>query len=144
MSNAGPTNPQPVKFMRWTARVLSIPWALWALFWTFFVLAHFLPPAVLAIIMSIAALIFVGSAIVASVWGMEALGGRVLLLDGVLIIALGVFLPHSPILVGSFQSTALAFFTLALPPLVAGSLFLVCHRISRTSGEQQEAASRQY
>jgi hypothetical protein len=31
---------------------------------------------------------------------------------------------------------ALAFFTMVLPPLAAGSLFLECHRRSKTSGEQ--------
>jgi hypothetical protein len=79
--------------------------------------------------MVITALMFVGGATIASVWGKEALGGRVLLLDGVLVVALGIFLPHSPILVGSFPSTLVAFCTMVLPPLVAGSLFLACHRL---------------
>lgn len=127
MSSTDSGNTLRVKSMRWTARLLSVPWAIWALFWTFFVLAHFLPPAILAIVMFIAALLFVGGATIASVWEKEALGGGVLLLDGVLVLALGILLPHSPILVGSIPSTLVAFCTMVLPPLVAGSLFLVCH-----------------
>jgi len=148
MSDISSSDAWPVKSMRWVARFLSIPWAFWALFWTFFVLAHFLPSAVLAIIMIIVALMFVGAAIIASVWGKEALGGRVLLADGVLILAfiiLAAFLTGSP---KDFLRlpwlNALALFTMVLPPLVAGSLFLACHRRSKTSGERQETASQQH
>ena len=129
----------PVKSMRWVARFLSVPWAFWALFWTWFVSAHF-SSAVSIIIMVIVAPMFMGAAIIASVWGKEALGGGVLLVDGVLMIASIIIVAY---VTGSPRDffrlpwlNALAFFTMVLPPLAAGSLFLACHRRSRTSGEQ--------
>jgi hypothetical protein len=129
----------PVKSMRWVARFLSVPWAFWALFWTWFVSAHF-SSAVSIIIMIIVAPMFMGAAIIASVWGKEALGGGVLLVDGVLMMASIIIVAY---LTGSPRDffrlpwlNALAFFTMVLPPLAAGSLFLECHRRSKTSGEQ--------
>ena len=143
MSNIGSTSVWAVKLMRWAARLLSVPWAFWALFWTFFALGNLhgegsLSSAVFIIIMIIFALMFIGASIIASVWGKEALGGGMLLVDGVLIIAsivvfcslIGGWAPHL------LWVTTLAFFTMVLPPLVAGSLFLICHRQSKTSGEQ--------
>jgi len=137
----------PVKSMRWVARFLSIPWAFWALFWTFFLLAHltgegeFLSIAASTIIMIIVALMYIGAAIIASVWGKEAFGGGLLMADGVLILA---FIIIFAFLTGSPRDffrlpwlNALALFTMVLPPLVAGSLFLICHRRSKTSGEQR-------
>jgi hypothetical protein len=125
--------------MRWVARFLSVPWAFWALFWTWFVSAHF-SSAVSIIIMIIVAPMFMGAAIIASVWGKEALGGGVLLVDGVLMIASIIIVAY---VTGSPRDffrlpwlNALAFFTMVLPPLAAGSLFLECHRRSKTSGEQ--------
>ena len=147
MSNISSTDTRSVKLMCWVARFLSIPWAFWVLFWTYFVLAHFtgegefFSKAVSIIIMIIAALMFMGAAIIASVWGKEALGGGVLLVDGVLMIASIIVVAY---LTGSPRDffrlpwlNALAFFTMVLPPLVAGSLFLACHRISKTSGEHR-------
>ncbi|MHA2054008.1 MAG: DUF7670 domain-containing protein [Candidatus Hodarchaeales archaeon] len=129
----------PVKSMRWVARFLSVPWAFWALFWTWFVSAHF-SSAVSIIIMIIVAPMFMGAAIIASVWGKEALGGGVLLVDGVLMIASIIIVAY---VTGSPRDffrlpwlNALAFFTMVLHPLAAGSLFLECHRRSKTSGEQ--------
>ena len=140
MSNISSTDTLPVKLMRWVARFLSIPWAYWALFWTWFVLAHFFQTAVLAIVMVIPLLMFIGAAIIASVWQKEALGGGVLLADSVLILASIVIVCFTVIGPGDslppLWLTALAFFTMVLPPLVAGSLFLACHRISKTSREQ--------
>ena len=136
-----------VKSMRWVARFLSIPWAFWALFWTWFALAHsagegrFLSIAVFTIIMIIVALMYIGAAIIASVWGKEAFGGGLLMADGVLILAsIIIFCLTVPGPGDSLRPllwlTALAFFTMVLPPLVAGYLFLACHRRSKTSGEQ--------
>jgi hypothetical protein len=135
--------------MRWVARVLSILWAFWAFFWTLFVLAHFTGEGeffskavstIIIIIMIIVALMFMGAAIIASVWGKEALGGGVLLVDGVLMIASIIIVAY---LTGSPRDffrlpwlNALALFTMVLPPLVAGFLFLICHRRSKTSGER--------
>ncbi len=142
MSNISSSDAGPVKLMRWIARFLSIPWAFWALFWTWFALAEgkFLSIAVLTIIMIIVALMYIGAAIIASVWGKEALGGGVLLVDGVLMIAsiiIVAYLTGSPREFFRFPwLNALALFTMVLPPLAAGSLFLACHRRSKTSGEQ--------
>ena len=137
MSNISSKDAWPVKLMRWVARFLSILWAYWALFITCFVLAHAFQTAVLVIVMFIPLLMFMGAAIIASVWGKEALGGGVLLVDGVLIIVCFLVGPHiRPSIVEFLTPSALPFnFTMVLPPLVAGSLFLACHRISRRSGE---------
>ena len=142
MSNISSSDAWPVKSMRWVARFLSIPWAFWALSVTLFVVANFQGEyfglAVSIIIMIIAALMFIGAAIIASVWGKEAFGGVVLLVDGVLIIVCLIVVPHiGPTIVEFLTPSALPFnFVMVLPPLVAGSLFLACHRISKTSGEQ--------
>jgi len=142
MSNISSSDAWPVKLMRWVARFLSIPWAFWALSVTLFVVANFQGEyfglAVSIIIMIIAALMFIGAAIIASVWGKEAFGGVVLLVDGVLIIVCLIVVPHiGPTIVEFLTPSALPFnFVMVLPPLVAGSLFLACHRISKTSGEQ--------
>lgn len=146
MSNISSSDAGPVKLMRWIARFLSIPWAFWALFWTWFALAHFAGEekffsiVVFTIIMIIVALMYIGAAIIASVWGKEAFGGGLLMADGVLILAFIIiftFLKGSPR--DFFRLpwlNALALFTMVLPPFVAGYLFLACHRRSKKSGEQ--------
>ncbi len=136
MSNISSKDAWPVKLMRWVARVLSILWAYWALFITLFVLGHGFRGAALAIVMTIPLLMFMGAAIIAGVWRKEAFGGVVLLVDGVLIFVCGTFGPHSPLPTDVSWDAVLAISTLILPPLVAGSLFLICHRISKTSREQ--------
>ena len=88
--------------------------------------------AILIPVVTIAFLMYVGAAVVASVWGKEVLGGRLLIVDGVLLFALGItFL----IVAGGFdavfsmdQYDFIGLLTIILPPLVAGSLFLACHR----------------
>lgn len=138
------TNIQPntaaVKSMRWCARIISILWAYWALFWTFFLTAHTCPrnPSIWAILIPvvvIAFLMYVGAAIVASVWGKEAFGGRVLIADGAMLFSLGIIIEFIP---GGFDSVfsldpieIIGFATIVLPPLVAGVLFLACHRKSK-------------
>ncbi len=144
MSNISSTDAWPVKLMRWVARFLSLAWAYWALLWTWFVLAHAFQTADLAIVMIIPLLMFMGAAIIASVWGKEAFGGGLLLADGVLMIASIIIVAYLvACLTGSPREffrlpwlNALVLFTMVLPPLAAGSLFLICHRRSKTSGEQ--------
>lgn len=142
MLNINFTDKLPVRLMRWIARFLSIPWAFWALFWMWFILTNYLnerlfPLAVYLIIIVIVFLMFMGAAVIASVWGKEASGGGVLLLDGVLIIGFGTLAPHSPMLIErELWGTVFILSSCVLPPLVAGYLFLVCHRRSKTSGEQ--------
>ena len=137
MSTHISTNTAAVKSMRWIARIVSIPWAYWALFWTFFLMAHICPRnpsmwAILIPVLIIAFLMYVGAAIVASVWGKEVLGGRLLIADGVLLFALGI---GFAIIAGGFDAVfsmdrydTIGLLTIVLPPLVAGSLFLACHR----------------
>lgn len=140
MSNISSKDTWAVTLMRWVARFVSILWACWALFIAFYVSVslhqegHF-SLAISITIMTIACLMFMGAAIIASVWGKEAFGGGVLLVDCVLIIASFVivcFLVKAP---APPPVAIIAFLTLVLPPLVAGSLFLACDRISNTSGE---------
>jgi len=127
--------------MRWVARFLSIPWAFWALFVTWFVSVNLhgegrFSSAVYITIMIIAALMFIGAAIIASVWGKEAFGGGVLLVDGALIIVCFIVAIRPTIVEFLTPSEGPFNFVMVLPPLVAGSLFLACHRRSKTSGEQ--------
>ncbi len=122
--------------MRWVARLVSIVWSFWATFWTLFVLGHFIgeasffPIAAFVLIGITFALMAIGAAIIASVWKLEALGGALLLVHGVLMLALTVwqFDPHST------WVSVIAFWTMILPPLVSGILFLTCHRKSNNPG----------
>jgi hypothetical protein len=142
MSNINPKTAKPVKWMLWVARFLSIPWAFWALFWMFFILHNYLEEGffsltVFIIIMVIILLMFLGAAIMASVWGKEAFGGGVLLLDGVLVIGIGILGPHSPFLIeGEFWNSVVIISTCVLPPLIAGSMFLAYNQKLKTSGEK--------
>ncbi|UCC73649.1 MAG: hypothetical protein JSV86_03535 [Gemmatimonadota bacterium] len=137
MSHTSSSDTWPVTLMRWAARFLSVPWALWTLFFTLWVVVEFegdeIGLAVAIIIMVIATVLFLGAALIASVWGKEALGGGVLLVDGALIVLCFLTVPHvDPSLVQFFTPSELPFnFTMVLPPLVAGSLFLACHRITK-------------
>ena len=139
MSTTISTNTAAVKSMRWIARILSIPWAYWALFITIFITADICPRnpsmwAILIPVLIIAFLMYVGAAIVASVWGKEVLGGRVLIADGVVLFVLGITFPIFAGGFDAFLSMPFGFYlfllTIFLPPLVAGSLFLACHRKS--------------
>jgi hypothetical protein len=135
-----------VQKMRWVARLVSIPWAYWATFWTGFVLGHpfaeadsdYLLEVVFPLLMIPIALMYFGAAIIASVWGKEAFGGNLLLADGTLILAgiiVAAFLTGEParflIILGSLGSITMVF-----PAWVAGYLFRECHRRSRISLEQ--------
>ena len=138
MSTNISTTTAAVKTMRWIARIISIPWAFWALFWTLFITGHVCPrnPSMWAIVipvMVIAFAMYLGSAIIAGVWGKEAFGGSLLIVDGLLLIVLFAALMH---FTGLDSISRLDIFdvigllTIVLPPLVAGSLFLACHRKS--------------
>ena len=139
MSTNISTDTAGVNSMRWIARIISITWAYWALFWTFFFTMHICPRnpsmwAILIPVMVIAFLMYVGAAIVASVWGKEQLGGRMLIADGVLLFASGITFQ---IVAGGVDALLkldtidAGLLTIVLPPLVAGSLFLACHRNSK-------------
>ena len=85
-------------------------------------------------VLIIAFVMYVGAAIVAGVWGKEILGGRILIVDGVLLFALGITFQivaggiKEVLSMGQVEVTGLL--TIVLPPLVAGSLFLASHRKS--------------
>ena len=139
MSTHLSTSTAAVKSMRWIARIISIPWAYWALFITLFLTAHICPrnPSMWAILipaLTIAFVMYVGAAIVASVWGKEVLGGRLLIADGVVLF---VLITIFQFVAGGFDTVfsmdrydIFGLLTIVLPPLVAGSLFLACHRKS--------------
>ena len=142
MSNTRSNGKMSVQSMRWLARLVSIPWAYWAAFWTFFVLANFsgeghLSSAIVALVLIITLPLFFGAAIIASVWGKEAFGGTLLLADGALILAgiiVAAFLTGEPvnflIILGILGAT-----TMVLPPWLAGYLFRECHRRSQEPAE---------
>jgi hypothetical protein len=110
-----------VKEMRTLAVIVSLLWGGW---WTFFGLASGLgeklsPPGILAHA-ALPGLVFLISAAMA--WRWEAAGGTVLLLEGLLVLFVYPALAH-----GRFSIATIAFvlLTMAVPPLIAGSLFLV-------------------
>lgn len=133
-----------VNSIRWFARIISIPWAFWALFWTFFVSAHYYGEGgqwatqpFFIIIMVVVALMYIGAAIIASVWGKEAFGGIVLIAEGILIsvfIVLVMFATGDPLaFFRLLWLLPLAFSTLVVPPFLSGYLFLKCSRTSELS-----------
>jgi len=91
--------------------------------------------AVAIIILIIVALWSLGAAIIASVWGKEAIGGGLLIAAGVLYLGQTIY---DILTYPDIRDLQLGWLEVAmiLPPLVAGSLFLACHRRSKTSGEQ--------
>ena len=112
--------------MRWVARIISIVWAYFALGLVWFVAGNGyeegMSLGLYITIVFIAFLLSVGAAIIAGVWGMEVLGGTVLLADFVLIMICFAVSPRLP---------AGLLFILILPPLSAGALFLACHNLSK-------------
>lgn len=143
MSNNSTKDKWPIRSMRWVARFLSISWAYWTLLITWFCagtgyVEGNTPLALYMAIVFAASVLLVGAAIIASVWKMEVLGGTVLLADCVVIIVCIIVSPHTnPTFVKFFTPSHLPFnFTLVLPPLLAGSLFITCHRISKKSQVQ--------
>jgi hypothetical protein len=144
MSNVSSKNKWQVILMRWVARLVSIPWAYFALGVVWFIAgsANYeegMSVVLYIIIVTIAFLLTMVAAILAGVWGLELLGGTVLLADSALIIICFIVSPHlRPTLVEFFTPSALPFnFVPVLPPLVAGALFIECHRISKKPRERQ-------
>lgn len=147
VSNIKSSDSHLVASMRWAARILSICWAFWALFWTLFVLGHLVGAGG---ILGIAAFTFaclafppmtIGAALAACVWRKEELGGKVLLVDGILMLALvaWVFDPHSA------WVAVTGFWTMVVPTMAAGALFLTCHWMSterQSLGETRTADRR--
>lgn len=116
-------------WMRYCARALASVWAVW---WTLFMLVSGAPERGLTGILlnspnALPGLLFLASAIVA--WRREAAGG-------VMLVAVGLLLAIAFIVAGSIRpvprsTIALMIPIIALPPIVAGILFLVSWRKSR-------------
>lgn len=122
--------------LRWIARILSIAWAYWALFWSLFVAVQLCPNnpsmwTILIPVMVLTCVMYLGAAIVASVWGREKLGGRVLVANGVLLFAQHIIFKMVVTGFSRHPADIIILLTITLPPLIAGTLFLKFHRISK-------------
>jgi len=130
MSDISSKDKRPIVVMRWIARFVSIPWAYCALALVWFVagvgLEEGMPLALNITIVFTAFLLTLGAAILAGVWGMEAFGGKVLLVDGGLILVWVLVTPQLPP----------AALILMVPPVLSGVLFLECHRGSKVGGAE--------
>ncbi len=129
MSTTVPAITKNGNSLRWIARIISKPWAYWALFITWFAAMHLCPNnpsmwAVLIPVMGLAFVLYLGAAIIASVWGRERLGGRLLIADGLLVVAQLVLFKAVVAGFSIHPVDIIALLTLALPPLAAGALFL--------------------
>ena len=122
--------------MRTIARTLALIWACW---WVFFALANavgerFSQQAVL--IIAFFPLIFLGSAIIPRLW--ERTGGAVLLLEGLIILFGYPWIAYNRLPLSAIIVVVL---TLALPPLVAGFMFLVAGRQKSKMSEVSQESS---
>lgn len=158
MSSTRSADLEPILVKGWFTQVLTILWALTIMYWALLVVALFpltQSEKVQITTVSIALLLFAGTALIASIRGKETLGGGLLIAGGVLTILSFADGPHSPLLLmGSFSSLLMEegcpalfsilvekgplfqlfpIYTMALPPLVAGALFLVSQRRSNDS-----------
>jgi len=130
--------------MRWFARAISVLWGYAAVLLTLFLAANyqiegFFGSTACGLVVAMGILMLMGAAIVASVWRLEAIGGGLLLFDGVaLMAALTIGLPHLQMRFVEFFMPSSPNFGLATPvvwtPILAGGLFLACHWISRARG----------
>ncbi len=138
MSNISSTDTRSVKLIRRVARFLSIPWALLVLILSMANCGYAteegqdITIAVYSFI--IIALMGLGGVLFSTIWGKEAIGGGLLIAAGVLMLGQDIydfFIYNPEELQPDWFSVVMI-----LTPLVAGSLFLVCHQKSKTSVEQ--------
>ena len=134
MSNVNSKDTRQLNVMRWVARCLSIPWAYLALAIVWFIAGTAyvegnMPLSLNIIVIFVTFWLTLGAVILAGVWGMEALGSYILLADCALMFLWYVVSPYAP-------TQPLFVLTLFFPPLLAGSLFRVCHRTAKTSEKQ--------
>jgi hypothetical protein len=121
---------------RSTARMLAL---IWACGWVFFAVLGvgdqgFSRQGVLILIFCF--LVFLGSAVIPRLW--ERIGGIILLIEGLIILVGYLFFLRDRYPIFAIIIVVLA---LAMPPLVAGFLFLAAGwRRSRTSGTPQESS----
>lgn len=143
MTGGRDTTDRAAEWMRYIARALAL---IWALHWTFVGLACSVgrsrifdearsPAEIFLDQFALPSLLFLVSAAIA--WRWEAIGGVVLVLEGLLI-----FIAYPLVTYSSFPLSTIVFtlLTMALPPLVVGSLFVASWRKSKTSGMPQNSA----
>jgi hypothetical protein len=113
-------------WMRYVARVLSLIWAGW---WVFFGVASGIDergkPIEILLHAAAPGLVFLVSALVA--WRWETVGAVLLLLEGLLVLIGYPLMVH-----GRFSLWTIVFveLTMALPPLVSGVLFLIASQMT--------------
>jgi hypothetical protein len=132
MAKVDSTGDRIAKWMRGIAVVLALSWAG---FWTFFGIASGIAERVSPVGVLyhsiFPGLIFLVSAIVAWRWGF--IGGILLIVESLLVfVAYPIMFGQMPLLIMVFT-----LLTLALPPLIAGLLFLVSHRTSKKPKSSQ-------
>lgn len=113
---------------RWNRRILRIVALIWAGWWAFFAWATVANQGFTLtriVVATLFCLIFLGS--VAIAWRREAIGGFLLLLEGLLVlIVYTARFGHLP-----FSTVVFVLLTMAVPPMVAGLLFLASWQASR-------------
>lgn len=122
------------RWMSYIARGLALLWAIW---WAFFVL--FSGVSERASVAGNSLLIAPGLILLftaAIPWRWEPVGGAILVIEGLIALIGYPLVAHD-----RFSSSTVIFVVLAmaLPPLVAGALFLAFWQKSRTSGNRQDA-----
>ncbi|MDG1896953.1 MAG: hypothetical protein P8J37_18760 [Fuerstiella sp.] len=148
-------NSAPDAGLRILARLILIPWFVWAVFWTWFVAAGLvgekhdgLPVPVSAAIFLVYASLYLVSVISAFRLRTEVLGGKLLVACGALILVSVVTIFYAlmwfddqalPPLTKFLDTTGSillsAFVTLCLPPIVAGLMLISCRGASATTGK---------
>ena len=116
------------KWARYSARAIALIWAGW---WTYFGVAsgtgEQLDPVGILIHAAAPGLFFLALALIP--WRWEAAGGALLLLE-----SLAVTIGYPLATYRTFPASTIFFvvLTMALPPMIAGSLFLIAWRQSRS------------
>ncbi|MFC1907985.1 hypothetical protein ACFLWD_02785 [Chloroflexota bacterium] len=136
ITNINYTDTRLTKWIHYIALALAVIWASW---WIFFGLASsFVEELNLAGVLvhtTSPGLVFLVSTVIA--WRWKAIGGIMLILEGLFLLIAYPVVMHN-----SFPSSTVVFMllTMALPPLLAGPLFLISWRKSKTSGIPQNSA----
>ena len=135
MANISHTGDRVTRWIRYIARALAMIWAGW---WMYLgVASAFVEGLNLVEVLvrtTLPGLVFLVSAVIA--WRWEAIGGVALVVESLLI-----FIAYPVMTYGSLPLSTVVFMllTMGLPPLVAGSLFLVSRRRSKKSRMPQNS-----
>lgn len=146
MTEVQHTTDRKLKWMRRAARIMAVIWAGgWTLliaFWGY-VFVAFYSTSLAIVAQYYFPVVLIGWVSAAIAWRREAIGGVVLVAEGLLGSTLVAWLElqRSLRLGRPMRGDVLLLFGhWALPPLVAGILFLVSWRRSRTSARRQDSA----